>query len=441
MDTIISLFKEVRQIPSPAAKVAFLKERRTPAIDQIIADAMDPSITYGVTSKDVGAVECNVRVEIPWNYLDFHKLLGKFAKREITGNAAIDALRHMLARIPDEETRELLKKILDRDLKLGMSWKVYREEVLGLTDTFEVALAQHLEKVTGVNPVDGTHYASRKCDGLRLIAIVNPETGTVEFRSRQNKVFKTLDNLKPAALRFCAGLATKTVLDGELCKVNEAGDEDFQAIMKEARRKDYNIEDCCYQVFDIITYDEFCAGYSKNILSQRFETLARCNRKYEELPHERCWIRPLKQERLTCQDDFDRWAGYVEKGNWEGFMLRKDTAYHSGRTKDLLKVKKFHDAEYVIEGVDLGKMTTSLPGQGVVEYEGVTRLLITHKGSRVGVGAGLSREQRIAWMKDPKLIVGKTVTIKYFEETRNKNGSYSLRFPTLKYVYENGRDC
>ena len=121
-------------------------------------------------------------------------------------------------------------------------------------------------------------------------------------------------------------------------------------------------------------------------------------------------------------------------------MLRKDTVYHSGRTKDLLKVKKFEDAEYVVEGIETGTMTTSMPGAGNVEYQGVTRLLITHKGNRVGVGAGLSREQRIAWMENPKLIVGKTVTVKYFEETSNKDGKFSLRFPTLKCVYEEGRD-
>lgn len=121
-------------------------------------------------------------------------------------------------------------------------------------------------------------------------------------------------------------------------------------------------------------------------------------------------------------------------------MLRKNTYYQSGRTKDLLKVKKFFDAEYTVEGVECGSMTTALPGQGNVTFEGVTRLLITHKGTRVGVGAGLSREQRIAWMNDPKLIVGKVITVKYFEETTNADGNTSLRFPTLKVVHGAERD-
>ena len=29
----------------------------------------------------------------------------------------------------------------------------------------------------------------------------------------------------------------------------------------------------------------------------------------------------------------------------------------------------------------------------------------------------------------------------HFEESKNQTGGYSLRFPVLKHVYANGRDC
>ena len=441
---ILDILDQVRSIPGAAAKTEFLKREHTQLLDQIVTDAMDPSITYGVTAKDIG-----VQPHIPGNgpaiwYEDFHKLLGRLAARELTGNAAVEAIKNCLSQQP-ENVQQLLLRVLDRDLGLGVGWRVYREEVLGIKGAFKVALAQHLEKVKGVDPVDGTWFASRKCDGLRLITILN-EDGSVTFKSRQDKEFKTLENLKPAVKRFCAGLTGAWVLDGELCKVDANGDEDFKAICKEARRKDFSVDECCYQVFDIITYDEFCEGKSKDILSKRFERLNQLHTKYIEEPHEKCWIKPLWQERLTSQADFDRWSAMVEKGGWEGFMIRKDIIYNTytsrdGRTKELLKIKKFDDAEYVVEGVETGTMTTSLPGEGLKTFEGVTALLITHKGNRVHVGAGLTRDQRISWFKDPSLIVGKTITVKYFEETTNAQGGISLRFPTLKFVYENGRDC
>ena len=223
-------------------------------------------------------------------------------------------------------------------------------------------------------------------------------------------------------------------------KALEVTNGNMEEAVKEIRKKDYTITSCCYQVFDVLTYDEFRLGKSRKTFSQRLEILNKLNAEYEKQPHGACWVKPLKQERLTCQADFDRWAGYVEAGNWEGFMLRRDVPYQSGRTKDLLKVKKFDDAEYTVEGVEVGEMSTAMPGQGIVKYQGVTRLVIDHKGNKVGVGSGMSREQRIAWMEDPSQIVGKTVTIKFFEITKNQQGAESLRFPTLKWVHGDSRE-
>lgn len=442
MNPIVELFKNVRLIPGAAAKAAFLKEHRSPLLDQIIADAMDPSVTYGITSKELELGPCPIKADLAKEYGAFHEMLGRLARRELTGGTALGVIASEIMEY-DEDERALLKQILDRDLKLGVSWKTYREDVMGLTDKFEVALAQHLEKAKGVDPTDGAWYASRKLDGVRCVAILVENEAV--FKSRQNKEFKTLENLKPAVKRFCANLEAATgikgwVLDGELCKVDENGDEDFKAIVSEVKRKDYSIEDCCYRVFDVLPYADFCAGYCEKLFHDRLATLTLLNNLYTAQKHERCWVKPLEQELIHSQDDLDRWAGYVEKGNWEGFMLRKDVPYRSGRTKDLLKVKLFNDFETTVNSVETGKMTTALPGEGLVEYEGVTALHITYEGCDVRVGAGLSREQRIAWMKDPSLIIGKTVTIKYFETTTNAQGGVSLRFPTLKYVYENGRD-
>ena len=41
--------------------------------------------------------------------------------------------------------------------------------------------------------------------------------------------------------------------------------------------------------------------------------------------------------------------------------------------------------------------------------------------------------------ENPDEIMGKQITVQYFEETTNKNGTHSLRFPVIKAVYENVR--
>lgn len=164
MNATIEVFAQVRQAATLSEKISLLKNHRSELVDLIAADAMDKSITYGITSK---SIEIQKKREDHWFggwYDGFHRILERLASREYTGNAAIEYITDYLG-YWDEETQRFLLQVLDRDLSLGISWDTYRSEVLGLDDQFEVALAQHLEKVKGVNPVDGQWFASRKCDG------------------------------------------------------------------------------------------------------------------------------------------------------------------------------------------------------------------------------------------------------------------------------------
>ena len=121
-------------------------------------------------------------------------------------------------------------------------------------------------------------------------------------------------------------------------------------------------------------------------------------------------------------------------------MLRKDAPYKRGRSKDLLKIKGMQDAEYEVVGVETGKATYNEGGHK--EFDVASALYIKHKDNIGKVGSGLSKEQRLRWFSNPEEIIGKTITVQYFEETQDsKTGMYSLRFPVLKHVYENGRDC
>ncbi len=71
----------------------------------------------------------------------------------------------------------------------------------------------------------------------------------------------------------------------------------------------------------------------------------------------------------------------------------------------------------------------------------LSNIVILHKGNKVGVGSGFSIDQRKEFYKDHSKILGKTVTVQYFEESQNKDGEWSLRFPVLKHIYEGERDC
>lgn len=433
---ISELFETIRTTSGAADKSAVMQENLNDTVKQIFEDTYS-NRKYFVKKFDMPTAFGTKTIEK--NYSEFHKMLDILASRTITGNDAIALVEGKISEFVEEDA-EILARIMDRNLKIGLSKDSFNK-ILGeaAPKKFEVTLAVNLDKAKGVNPLDGTYYASRKCDGTRCIGMCKKVDGKVDitFLSRGNKEFTTLDNVKPALTWYLRDLPDGDyVTDGELCKVDENGDEDFQSIMKEIKRKDYTIKDPCYQMFDFCTLEEF-EGKKKSVnFTGRYAQMQKMmnGNKFPE-------IRLLKQELIKTQEDFDRWTKYVDDGDWEGFMLRKDISFETGRSKNLLKVKKFMDDDFEVKDLECAEMTTAEPGIGNVTFYGCKALLIEYKGNTVRVGSGLTKEQRIAWAKNPDLVIGKTVTVQYFETTKNQNGTYSLRFPILKWVYEGKRDC
>ncbi|TVP16371.1 ATP-dependent DNA ligase [Shewanella sp. KCT] len=104
----------------------------------------------------------------------------------------------------------------------------------------------------------------------------------------------------------------------------------------------------------------------------------------------------------------------------EGLMLHhQDAHYHAGRNGDLVKLKRYQDAE--------AKVIAYLPGKG--KYLGMMGALEveTSGGIRFKLGTGFSDEQR----RHPPAI-GSTVTYKYYGLTHNG----VPRFASFKRVRE-----
>lgn len=275
---------------------------------------------------------------------------------------------------------------------------------------------------------------SRKLDGCRCLVFVDG-AGNARAFSRQGKEFLTLDVLLNDIENLCRERKlTDVVFDGEVCILTETGDEDFQSIMKEIRRKDHTIEKPFYFVFDLLTDTEFSTGETERTFSDRQYTL-----KTLLYPNgtKNCVL--LRQDIVERQSDFERTFKEANSNGWEGLVLRKDDTEICRRSNSMLKCKAFTDAEYVVKDVEFGKMRIIENGREV-ERELLANIIIEHKGNSVGVGSGFSQEERAYYYEHPDDIIGKTVTVKYFEETVDKNGKFSLRFPVVKTIYENGRN-
>ena len=389
-------------------------------IKKVLEYTYNPYKQYHLTSKTLIK---NKDIVEKSGYFDLFYMLDALNKRSITGHEAIAYVNSFIGSL-DLQQKELIYRIIDKDLEIRAGAKVINKAFPGLIPEFNVALAQKYEPKLasfGEN-VDETWYASRKLDGVRCLAVVDDE-GVCTLYSRMGKEFTTLNKVKEAIEETCI---VNTVFDGEICLIDENGNEDFQSVMKELRRKNHQIENPMFMMFDMIYKPHFEKGISKEILSDRLHKLRSFvdGSHAQTLPTEMREIdttevlRYLDQYVVTDGRHFDKWAQMATDNNWEGFMLRKDIGYEGKRSKNLLKVKKFHDAEYKVIDVDYSPMVVVRDGKEWKQNM-LAQVWIEHKNHLVKVGSGFSQEQRIKYTDPTEDIVGKTITVQYFEETKN----------------------
>lgn len=116
----------------------------------------------------------------------------------------------------------------------------------------------------------------------------------------------------------------------------------------------------------------------------------------------------------------------------EGVMVNLlDAPYQFKRTNVLLKVKVMNDCDLEIIGVQ----------EGTGRFKGTLgSLIVNYKGNPVGVGSGLSEEMRKTIWQNQGEYIGRVATIQYFEETKDKTGKLSIRFPVFKEIREKGKE-
>jgi len=420
MEELEKFIEEMRSTSSATDKIAIIK-RSSAFIHKILEATYNPYKQYHITSKTCkknnGLFKYNTHTEV-------FTLLDDLTNRVYTGHNAIAQVNGFKMAV---DGGGLVYKIIDKDLDIRVGASIINKAIPGLIPTFKVALAQNYE---GKCDWNDRWWVSRKLDGVRCLAITDEE-GKCKLYSRMGKEFTTLDKVKEAI--EATGIIN-SVFDGEICLVDEEGNEDFQGVMKQLRRKNHQIENPAFMIFDMLFKPEFESEKSERKLYSRLIILKQWlrGRFIDE-----SILRFTHQTLITDQDHFEYWNTIENKDSWEGLMLRKDVGYEGKRTKNLVKVKSFHDAEYEVLGWDIDQHEVVREGKSV-SMTMLAQVWIEHKGHIVKVGSGFTQEQRLEYMDGS--IVGKTITVQYFEETKNDRGGISLRFPTVKIVHGDKRE-
>ena len=432
LEKLQDFVNEMKSTSSLLEKKAIIeKVKNDNFITQALYYTYNQFLKFNVTSKNCKKLDHIIDEEC--GFVDLWELLDDLNNRTYTGHDAIAMVNGFVDQ--HKEYEDLIFSIIDRNLEIRASESVINKVIPGLIPTFDVALATKYEPKF-CDFENEEWLASRKLDGVRCI--IRKEGNKVTAYSRQGKEFTTLQKVLDDVLYIGDEISYHDdfVLDGEICLMDENGNEDFQGIMKQIKRKDHTIENPRYIIFDCMSIEEFDSKEGYISLSERLERLPEEDAIFGDTKT----LSVLEQVSISNEQELSDMITDADVNGFEGVMLRKDVGYEGKRSKNLLKCKKFFDAEYKVESVDFENHRIIREGKEVV-VPMLAQAYITHKGYEVAIGSGWNQEQRIKYHDNPDLLIGKTITVQYFEETKNQEGGISLRFPTVKHVYENGRNC
>jgi len=359
----------------------------------------------------------------PWPA--FWGLLESLRTRSVTGHAARDAIASMSEQFDSEEWNGLCRRVIIKDLRCGISEKTLNK-ILGKTEwkipVFTCQLAtdsnDHANKMTGIKRIEC------KLDGVRVLALCSKNR--VTLYSRNGKIFENFPDIEAQLDRIKHRISLEIkggpfVLDGEIVG------ESFQALMKQAQRKDnVKTQDMSYYIFDVIPLADFERGYWNAQQHKRTHILEVNKAEIEAEPNLR--IMPGMDVDLGTaqgQDVMRRFADDAVAAGYEGIMIKSvDAPYECRRSSFWMKWKPVMTVDLNIVGFEEG--TGRNAGRlGAIICEGTDN----DRDIRVNVGSGLSDENRDEYWHSRNDLVGRVIEVAADAVTQNQDGTYSLRFP------------
>ena len=216
MKELQEFINEMRSTSSATDKIAIIT-RSSAFIHKVLEATYNPYKQYNVTGKTCKKNN-DLLDKAVFDFMDgdIFKLLNSLTRREFTGHKAIGVINGFV-----DFYGQIIYKIIDKDLDIRVGASTINKAVPGLIPTFKVALAQNYE---GKCEWNDRWWVSRKLDGVRCLAITD-ENGNCKLYSRMGKEFTTLNKVKEAI--EATGIINH-VFDGEICLMDENGDEDFQ---------------------------------------------------------------------------------------------------------------------------------------------------------------------------------------------------------------------
>lgn len=410
MEEVIKLFNEIQRTSSLNGKKAIISANKNNELfKKCLIFLLDSNIVTGISKAKISK-------NVPHNTtLQLHRFedVIKYLKSNNTGtDIDILTIQDFISRQP-KEFREFYEQIITKKFRLGADAKLINKCIPGLIPVFDVMLGTPIDKCKIKN---GTWMSiSQKLNGNRCVYYNG------DFYTRQGKKYSGLDHIKQDIEKIT--IYSDYVFDGELIYKNAEHLSDSDAFQKGtgiANSKNNTKEELKLVLFDLLPRDEFDNGISSDAYKMRKQKLL----SLKEFETENISIVDIFYEG-TDQSEIWKWLDYAEENDFEGIMINLDTPYECKRTKALIKVKKFFSCDILCTGIEEGDgRNKNTMGALVCDY----------KGNEVRIGTGFSDDDRKHFWLHPEDIVDHIVSIKYKEETKNKDGGISIQFPVYECI-------
>jgi hypothetical protein len=397
---ILNILNELAATQSRLEKEAILtREKNNELLTKVIVAALDPKINYWI--KKIPSYQTAPTPPYCSLSLSFD-LLNQLSTRQKTGHEAVNSLSNVLSWMTSADA-EVLSRIINRDLRCGVSVSTVNKIWKGLIEEMEVMLAS-TDKTRIIFPA----YSQCKFDGMRTI-ISRDASGIVPF-SRNGKFIETHGKLDNDLLK---NMAQGEVLDGEFVCYRDGKALPRQisnGILNKAIKGTITPEEAdlihfyCWDIVDTT---------GKIPYSKRLEKLNNF------VPVEKMSI---VETRIVAnmKEAEAHFAEMIEAGE-EGIIVKNiESKWKGSRSKDLCKFKAEQEADLIVVGWELGQGKYS---QCLGNLICATRDMKV----RVGVGSGFSDKQRKELT--PDAILDKIVTVRYNVKIQDEKGEWSLFLP------------
>lgn len=240
----------------------------------------------------------------------------------------------------------------------------------------------------------------RKFDGVRCIAY--NDGGKIVLESRKGKAFPHMNHLRASVFDLLN--KDNQILDGELY----SDVLDFQRVVGLVRKESlsqqdiYDLKHIKYRIYDMFSTDD---SVTQLPFVQRHAMAEKLIKNDQHLII-------VENYEITDEDSIQGLHDQFVQEGYEGIMVRNPSMPYQmdKRSSGLMKFKSFKDGEYPIVGY------TEATGNdaGTVIWICEAPNGITFKARPTG-----TREQRTTWFENADKIVGKNLTVRYFELTND----------------------